>query len=123
MLKHLRQIKLPEEAQSRGLHALAEHEAAQILSPIKASLFRLIENQLSEANPRALGRDRNLNRNAFDDIQPGTPQLCQPSAGKFFTILTTFAPRHLIMGHRPPLKLPLPRNFHVTSSILINCQT
>ncbi|KAJ5144478.1 hypothetical protein N7526_001986 [Penicillium atrosanguineum] len=40
MLNHLRQKRLPEEAERRGLHALAESEAAKVLGPIKASLDR-----------------------------------------------------------------------------------
>ncbi|KAJ6112281.1 hypothetical protein N7523_002103 [Penicillium sp. IBT 18751x] len=50
MLNHLRQKRLPEEAERRGLHALAESDAAKVLGPIKASLDRVMENHLSEAN-------------------------------------------------------------------------
>jgi hypothetical protein len=50
MLNHLRQKGLPEEAHTRGLHALAEGELAKVLGLIKALLGRVIESQLSETN-------------------------------------------------------------------------
>ncbi|KAG0158450.1 hypothetical protein PDIDSM_5964 [Penicillium digitatum] len=78
MLNHLRQKGLPEEAQTRGLHALAEDEAAKVLGPIKASLERVMESQLSEANAHIVDESRQSNRTW---PQLDIPQIRQPSAG------------------------------------------
>ncbi|KAI2735866.1 hypothetical protein DTO013E5_8941 [Penicillium roqueforti] len=78
MLNHLRQKGLPEEAQTRGLHALAEDEAAKVLGPIKASLERVMESQLSEANAHIVDENRQSYRTW---PQSDIPQIRQPSAG------------------------------------------
>ena len=88
MLNHLRQKGLPEEAQTRGLHALAEDEAAKVLGPIKASLERVMESQLSEANAHIVDESRQSNRTW---PQLDIPQIRQPSAGMSCKMLATFS--------------------------------
>ena len=94
MLNHLRQKRLPEEAQTRGLHALAEDEAAKVLGPIKVSLDRVMENQLSEANFHT--GDRHANRTVSNWPQPDIPQPRQLSAGMSCTMLVAFS--HINLG-------------------------
>ncbi|OQE09333.1 hypothetical protein PENFLA_c107G02405 [Penicillium flavigenum] len=81
MLNHLRQKGLPEEAQTRGLHALAEDETAKVLGPIKASLGRVMESQLSEANTHMVDENRQSNRTGSNWPQPDIPQSRRPSTG------------------------------------------
>lgn len=88
MLNHLRQKGLPEEAQTRGLHALAEDEAAKVLGPIKASLERVMESQLSEANAHIVDENRQSYRTW---PQSDIPQIRQPSAGMSCKMLATFS--------------------------------
>lgn len=85
---------MPEEAQTRGLHALAEDEAAKVLGPIKVSLDRVMENQLSEANFHT--GDRHANRTVSNWPQPDIPQPRQLSAGMSYTMLVAFS--HLNLG-------------------------
>lgn len=61
MLKHLREKGLPEAAERRGLHSLAEDEVAKILGPTKAALDRVIENQLLKANLHLPNQDERSN--------------------------------------------------------------
>jgi hypothetical protein len=91
MLNHLRQKGLPEEAQTRGLHALAEDEAAKVLGPIKASLDRVMESQLSEANAHIVDVNRQSNRTGSNWPQPDIPQSRPHSAGMSCTMLATFS--------------------------------
>lgn len=88
MLNHLRQKGLPEEAQTRGLHVLAEDETAKVLGPIKASLERVMESQLSEANAHIVDENRQSYRTW---PQSDIPQIRQPSAGMSCKMLATFS--------------------------------
>lgn len=87
---------MPEEAQIRGLHGLAESEAAKVLGPIKMSLDRVIENQLSKANSRTVDGDRQLNGTVSSWPQPNIHQSRQLSAGMSCTMLVTFS--HISLG-------------------------
>lgn len=89
MLNHLRQKGLPEEAQTRGLHALAEDETAKVLGPIKASLDRVMESQLSEANTHM--ENRQSNRTGSNWPQPDIPQSRRPSTGMSCTRVEAFS--------------------------------
>lgn len=100
MLDHLRQKRLPEEAQTRGLHVLAEGEAAKILEPIQGPLLEVMESQLSEANFHLVGEDRQSNRTRSNGSQPDTPRSHQLIASMFYTLLSAFS--HVFLGTPPP---------------------
>ncbi|KAJ9482571.1 hypothetical protein VN97_g10855 [Penicillium thymicola] len=91
MLNHLRQKGLPKEAQTRGLHALAEDETAKVLGPIKASLDRVMESQLSEANTHMVDENRQSNRTGSNWPQPDIPQSRRPSTGMSSTRVEAFS--------------------------------
>ena len=96
MLNHLRQKRLPEEAETRGLHALAEGEAAKILGPIKASLDRAMTNKLSEANFHTVNEDRQPKRTLSNWPRPEISQPRQLSTGMSYTML--LASSHINLG-------------------------
>jgi hypothetical protein len=81
MIKHLREQGLPEEAERRGLHILAEGEVANVLRPTKAALDQVIENHLSEANFQVPSDDGRPRGTGDDWLQSRLPQFCQASAG------------------------------------------
>jgi hypothetical protein len=91
MLNHLRQKGLPEEAQTRGLHVLAEDETAKVLGPIKASLDRVMESQLSEANTHMVDENRRSNMAGSNWPQPDIPQSHRPSTGMSGTRVEAFS--------------------------------
>lgn len=100
MLDHLRQKRLPEEAQTRGLHVLAEGEAAKILEQIQGPLLQVMKSQLSETNFHLVGEDRQSNRTGSKGSQLDTPRSNQLIAGMFYTPLTAFS--HIFLGAPPP---------------------
>lgn len=77
MMNHLRQLGLPEEARTRGLHILAEKEAAKVFEPFMALLVQVIENQLSVASVQTAieGRRSDETRNGrqrSNRLEPST---------------------------------------------------
>lgn len=64
MMESLKRLGLPKEAESRGLHSLAESELAKIVVPAKATLEKVMQNQLSQSNfPRLI-----------ENVRPGYAQ-------------------------------------------------
>lgn len=80
MLEHLREKELPEAAERRGLHSLAEGEVTKILGPTKAALHRVIKNQLLKANLRIADQDERSTAR-IHCLQWEPPQTHQASAG------------------------------------------
>ncbi|GLA55940.1 hypothetical protein AnigIFM63604_003288, partial [Aspergillus niger] len=77
MIKHLREQRLPEEAERRGLHTLAEDEVAKVLGPTKAALDQVIENHLSQANSQVSSDDERPCGTGDDWLQSKLPRSCQ----------------------------------------------
>lgn len=107
MIENLRLQRLPEKA--GNLHNLAEHDITQIWEPMKASLDKVLEKQLSEtsyqgaARSRPQGSEETENRQLESDLpvrhQSSSGMSSEEGQGSLSLLTTSQKAHPLKLGH------------------------
>lgn len=79
MIEGLKHRGVPEEAENRNLHALAEGEITEIWNPMKASLDEVLTRGISQSNDSegAEIMPNSRERNEIQSLPSGRGHLCQ----------------------------------------------